>query len=390
MRPVYSSLDRYLLGQVTATLVSVFAIVISLMLFEHLPRLFDIVRLSGRKGYIVVQSMIGLLPEYGGIGLLFGLYLAIALTVRRLSLRGELDVIEATGVPSYRWMRFPTVLALLVAFLLLLNQGWLMPSGENRLNRIGQQMESGTFGFDLEAGQFIDLGNGVTVRFDGVDRETSKLSGVFFRTPDTTFTASQGRLGFDYGGHVLVDLDDGRSVNDDNGNSLSFSRFHFDSGGRSPEDKPAIDDEARRKGTALPALLSSQDPGDRAVAYSRLMWPAFALLIPFLATVLGKPQRRTSSSLGLMLGLVLLVVFTRSTGLVATTPSIHPAAVVAQVGAAWLVTVGLVLRGERQFGAGYVDGWLLRLLGRLKWNRLRLRFGRHVIENRGETAPARS
>ena len=91
-------LDGYILRQTIGTLAAVIAIVISLMVLEHLPRLIDISRVSGHRGYIVSQTIIGLVPEYLGIGMLFGLYLATALTVRRLTLRGELEAIESSGV----------------------------------------------------------------------------------------------------------------------------------------------------------------------------------------------------------------------------------------------------------------------------------------------------
>jgi lipopolysaccharide export system permease protein len=366
LRPALTTLDRYLLRQAAGTLASVFGIVISLMLFEHLPRLFAIVRLSGRKSYIVVQSMVALLPEYAGVGLLFGLYLAIALTVRRLSLRNELDIVEASGIPASRWMRFPALLTLVVAGLLLLNQGWLMPLGERRLSELGRGMESGQFGFDLEAGKFTDLGNGVTVKFEGVDPFTNELRDVFFHTPDKTFTASRGRLGFDFANHVLVDLENGRTLNGNDGRSLSFSRFHFDSGGHEASGEKSAGKAERRKAMDLPALLTSSDPGDRATGWSRLLWPAFALMIPLLAAVLGKPLRRTSSSLGLMAGLILLVMFTRSTGFVATTGAAWPRLVALGIGVAWLATMGIAVWGERRWGAGYVDGWLLKAGGRLK------------------------
>ncbi|MBO0750422.1 MAG: LptF/LptG family permease, partial [Porphyrobacter sp.] len=371
-RRPFSTLDRYLLVHVAGTLASVFSIVISLMMFEHLPRLFDVVRLSGRKTYVVVQSMVSLLPEYASIGLLFGLYLATALTVRRLSLRGELDVLEATGVPPWRWMRFPALLAVAVAALLLLNQGWLMPAGERRLIAIGQEMVDGSFGYDLENRQFTDLGNGVMVRFDGVERTDGALRGVFLHTDKATFSASRGRLGFDFGGDVLLDLQDGRMVGGSTGQALSFSQFHLDSGGRRNGGATTAEKD-RRKSMTLAALLGSDKPVDRAAAWSRLLWPGFALTVPLLAVVLGKPTRRTSSSLGLMAGLLLLVLFIRTAGIVATTPMDRPGLLAAIFALAWAAAAGLLVHGERVWGAGYVDASLRWLAGRL--GKLRRRSG---------------
>ena len=364
MRPFVSVLDRYLLASVAVTLGAVFGLVIALMLFEHLPRLFDLVHLSGRKSYIVVSSMASLLPEYCGIGLLFGLYLAIALTVRRLSLRGELDVIEASGVPTRRWMRFPALLALVVAGLLLCLQGWLVPAGERRLADLGRNLADGTFGYDLAPGELISLGKGVTLRFEGVDGTTGALQRIFFRTGQMTFTALRGRFGFDLQGDVLADLESGRSVNGANGQSVAFSHFHFDSG-QIPHAAAARGENERRKRIALPALLASGDGVDRAVGWSRVMWPAFALLIPVFAVVLGKPARRSASTLGLMTGLILLVLFIRTAGLVATSHSEHPGWVAGAAMAGWLAIAGALTWGERRGGAGYVDTRLRKLLAPL-------------------------
>ena len=363
MRPFLSVLDRYLLTSVAVTLGAVFGLVIALMLFEHLPRLFDLVHLSGRKSYIVAESMASLLPEYCGIGLLFGLYLAIALTVRRLALRAELDVIEASGVSVTRWMRFPALLAIMVASLLLGIQGWLVPAGERRLAELGRGLENGTFGYDLAPGELIPLGKGVTLRFEGVDPLTGGLRRIFFRTGQTIFTASSGRFGFDFQGDVLADLENGRSVNGANGQSVAFSRFHFDSG-RIAHQAEATEAGERRKRTMLPALLGSSDATDRAVAWSRMMWAAFALLVPALAVVLGKPARRSASGLGLMAGLVLLVLFIRTAGLVATSAQ-HPGWFAAAAMAGWLAAAFALLWGERRAGPGYVDIALRKLLAPL-------------------------
>jgi lipopolysaccharide export system permease protein len=379
LRPAFTTLDRYLLKQVAGTFVSVFAIVISLMIFEHFPRLLDVVSLSGRKTYVVVQSMMALLPEYAGLGLLFGLYLAIALTVRRLSLRGELDIVQASGISTYRWMRFPAVLTIVIAGLMLWNQGWLMPAGERRLSELGQRLEGGQFGYDLKAGEFTDLGRGITLRFADVDPGTGELRGVFFHTAHTTFTASRGRLGFNFTNHVLIDLEQGRALNGSNGQSLSFNAFRFDSGEHvGDKDKP-VDITERRKGMRLPALLSSDDSGDFALACSRLLWPAFTLMVPFLAAALGKPMRRSSSALGLMSGIVLLVMFTRSTSFVAATGSGHPGLVALAIAAIWMAVVSVIVWGERRWGEGHIDQWLVKGTRRVGLGRLRGSLRRRVV-----------
>lgn len=379
LRPAFTTLDRYLVKQVGGTLVSVFAIVISLMIFEHFPRLLEVVSLSGRKTYVVVQSMMALLPEYAGLGLLFGLYLAIALTVRRLSLRGELDIVQATGISTYRWMRFPAFLTIAIAGLMLWNQGWLMPAGERRLSELGQRLEGGQFGYDLKAGEFTDIGRGITLRFADVDPDTGELRGVFFHTAHTTFTASRGRLGFNFTNHVLIDLEQGRALNGSNGQSLSFNAFRFDSGEHvGDRDKP-VDITERRKGMRLPALLSSDDSGDFALACSRLLWPAFTLMVPFLAAALGKPMRRSSSALGLMSGIVLLVMFTRSTGFVAATGSGHPGLVALAIAAIWTAVISIVVWGERRWGEGYIDRWLVKGTRRVGLGRLRASYRRRPV-----------
>ncbi len=378
MRSPLSTLDRYLLANVAGTLGSVFGLVIALLLFEHLPRLFDIVRLSGRKAYVIVESMISLLPEYAGIGLLFGLYLAIALTVRRLSLREELDVIEATGVSRRRWMRAPMLAAMLAAGLLLWTEGWLMPAGERRIEDLSHRMLGGAFGYDLERGQFTDLGKGVAIKFDRIEPNAGGLGGVFVRNGVTTFAARHGRLAFDIRGNLLVELEDGLSFNRETGQALSFARFKLVTGGPAKGAAPSPTD--KRKLESLPSLFGSGKPADSAAAWSRLLWPVFALLIPMLAVVLGKPARRTSNTIGLMSGLVLLVLFIRTAGLVETTRLVHPAVLAIAVAVGWAAVVALLVRGERHWGAGYVDAALRRVVRSVARRRPRARQRKALLD----------
>ena len=368
-RPPFSTLDRYILQQTGGTFISVFAIVLSLMIVEHLPRLLAIVSHSGDKAFVVVQSVVALVPEYAAIGLLVGLYLSIALTIRRFSLRGELDIVQATGMSTSRWMRIPALLAIASAGMALWIQGWIMPVGEARLSELGRRLQDGQFGFDLEAGTFIELGKDTTLRFANVDPYSHELRGVFFRTTNRTFTATRGRLGFGLADDVLVDLVDGRVLDAGSGQSLAFSRFHFDNAQRNVKEVPQKEAGERRKRMTLPALLASRDHADNAAGWARLLWPAFALLVPFLAAVLGKPMRRSKAALGIMLGLVVLVTFIHSTALVAATASPSPWVLALLASGAWAALIWGFVVGERRWGAGYIDRWLLNALPRPKFPR---------------------
>jgi lipopolysaccharide export LptBFGC system permease protein LptF len=256
-------------------------------------------------------------------------------------------------------MRIPVLLSILLAGAMLWTQGWLMPAGEARLGELSERLQQGQFGLDLEPGNFIDLGRDVTLKFTDVDPDTHELRGVFFRTSDRTFTATRGRIGFGLSSDVFVDLEDGRALDPANDQLLSFAHFHFDSGKSGIQNETDNGSSDRRKGMTLPELLASRDNADAAAGWARLLWPAFTLLVPLLALVLGKPMRRSNAALGVMLGLVLLVMFVRSTGLVAATASSHPAIVAFAAFGAWVAVVWGFVRGERRWGAGFVDRLLL-------------------------------
>jgi len=344
---------------------AVIGVVMSLMVVEHFPRLVQITRLSGHRGYIVAQTIAGLLPEYAGIGLLVGLYLAIALTVRRLAMRGELDVIEACGVSPWRWMRLPIFLAALVSALTFLNQGWLMPAGEARLNEIGHRMEMGEFGFNLEAGEFVDLGSGNILNFRGVDSQTHRLTGLFLRDKQQIFSAASGRLSMSPVGEAIVDLFDGQALNSQDGRILKFTHLRYQArkvGIRSGENRKGVDPS---RGGSLDALLRSDHMRDRSVVYGRLLWALLALLLPPISLVLGKPPRREAGSVGIVVGLALLVLFLKTISPLTDGHSHFPGALFLVILTGWVATTLGLMRAEKSFGQGFVDRWSTQLIIRI-------------------------
>jgi lipopolysaccharide export system permease protein len=354
-------LDRYILRQMIGTMFSVLAVVMSLMVLEHLPRLLELTRFSGHREYIIMHTVAGLLPEYGGIGLLVGLFLGIALTIRRLALRGELDVVEACGISPLRWMRLPVVLAAIMSVLTIVNQGWLMPAGEIKLMEIGKRMMEGEFGHRIRAGEFIDLGSGSVLQFEQVDAANGDLIGLFLRTERNIFTARRGRIWRLPSEKTAVELQDGQVIEVQSERVSDFAHLQFGV----QEAKGAWKDEPKDRVVRradIGSLWVTGTTSSRSAVYGRCLWAALALLLPFLALVLGKPARRQAGSAGIFIGVISLVG-----GLKMITPLVdgnasEPEFLAGGILATWGFVVAGLIWAEKAFGQGFVDLWLSRIL----------------------------
>lgn len=348
-------IDRYFLSLSLGTLGSVVGVIMSLMVLEHIPRLIDITRLSGERGYIVGQTVLGLLPEYAGIGVLVGLYLSIALAIRKLEIRGELAVIEAAGIGPWRWMRMPILLTALAASFILVNQGWLVPRGEQKLALIGQKMARGDFGHVLSAGDFHRLGARATLYFDDIDETDLWLVGVMVLDDERIYSARRGKLSIAASGEGVLRLSGGQALNRQSGAILTFDglvlRSEVEAAGARGQATSRWSDRSR----TLDALWDSDKPADRAAAYARLLWVALAVLAPALAFAIGRPPVRSTSPIGLILGLFLLVVFLKSISLAETTDWLLPPAGAMGLLAAWVGIVGSLVEWQRRSGIGVLD-----------------------------------
>ncbi len=364
--PVHGTLDRYIAKQTVSAFAAVFAIVMSLMTLEHLPSLIELARFSGSRGYVVAQSLAGLLPEYGGIGLLVGLYLALALLVRKLVLRGELDAIEASGIGPLRWMRLPIVMTLVVAGLTLFNQGWLMPDAERSLEDVGERMASGEFGHNLAAGQFIDLGKGSILRFDSVAPDGRFINGIFLRTNGRTFTAQAGRLSLQSDGSVMLDLRNGQTIEEDRLSTGSFAQLKFASEHDKAGESKTADGSTSAKFSDLDTLLKTDTAQSRSAAYARLLWVLLVPVSAAMAFVLGKPPKRSTSAMGLFLGIIALITCLKMLSPLDTGVGSNPSAFAFAIAAVWLALAVWLLRAEDRLGRGFVDGWLERIFLRLR------------------------
>ena len=313
--------------------------------------------------------MFALLPEYLGIGSLFGLYFAVALTVRSMTIRSELSAIEAIGMSPWRWMRGALAAALAVSLLLLAIQGWLMPAGEMNISRIKHDMAEGIFGLDLVSGDFVALGNGGYFMFDKIDVSSRRMNGLFLSLPNKTITARSGTVRIFPDGMISLEFDHGQLLTvEQNGVSktLNFTRLSEAGLTLRGDKKPEESHDLRLKGDTLPQLVASHRPLAIALAGSRLLWPLYALLAPFLGFVFGKPPTRSEAFTGVMSGAILLILFLQLTTFVGSNIIVHPLLLPCGAGLFFCLTVVLLLAGERRHGPGFVDAFILGLYQKVR------------------------
>ena len=319
-------LDRYLLKQIVTPLVMTLGVAALLLLLERMLRLFDFVVNQGGPVDVVWRMLVNLVPHYMGLALPVGLFLGILLAMRKLSLNSELDAITTSGRGLPRLVRPVMGLTLVLMVVNTILVGFVQPYSRYAYRGLVFDLRSGALGASIRIGDFVTIADNVVLRIEGSRKGGTELFGIFLQRTNTdgsqiAVTAKRGgffstsddqtillRL-FD---GVLADLDEGANKP----RVLTFDQQDL------TIDLPVIE-EFRERGDeelelTLPELIAAaRDPtlspdlrdGVRANLHWRMVHTVTFLVLPLLAMALGITNRRTGSSLGLVVGLVLLVSY---------------------------------------------------------------------------------
>jgi lipopolysaccharide export system permease protein len=297
-----------------------------LLVLEKMLRLFDFVVTAGGPVSVVWRMLANLLPEYFSLGIPIGLMFGILLAFRKLALSSELDALRGIGVGYGRMLRVPFMYAVPLALLNLGIVGYLEPYSHYRYEGLRFDLKSGALGAAIKVGEFNQLGRRLTLRIDRSENEGTQLHGIFVSMEDRSgmsvaATAEHGRfLSTDDPVVILVRLTQGRLVQDSPNfptpRTLSFNSYDL------PVRLPAIDrfrgrgdnmEEATLHELARIGYGSGKDQKFRVAAQAnlhyRLVEIFMMLMLPFLAVALAVPPKRSSSSLGIFVSLIMVVAY---------------------------------------------------------------------------------
>lgn len=320
------AIDRYIFRLVLMPMLAVFLIAASLMMLDKMLKLFEFVGNEGGPIKVVFQMLLNLMPEYASLAIPLGLMLGILFAFRKLATTSELDVMRAVGLSYTRLLRVPYVITLALAALNFGIVGYLQPQARYWYERLDFELRSGALGASIKVGEFTTLQDRMALRIDQSRDNGRHLIGIFarFSSPQgqvVTISAREGTFLALKGSPdtIVLRLTQGQLVQDEPGQSprvLSFARHDL------PIDLPAIEKFRQRGGKEreyiLPELLrigwsdnvTQQTRNEtRASLNYRMVEVVMMLLLPLLAVALAVPPKRSSSSLGVFLSILLVVAY---------------------------------------------------------------------------------
>jgi len=320
------SIDRYMARLIAVPLISTLTIAAMLLVLDRIRRLFDFVATEGGPISVIWKMLANLLPEYLGLGVPIGLLLGVLLTFRKLAISSELDVMRGVGMSYGRLLRVPFLYAAALAALNLGIVGFVQPYARYNYEGLRFELRTGALGASIKIGEFTNFGNKMTLRIEKSEDKGRRLTGIFLHRKNDNggwlaVTAQTGQfLATDDPDTIIFRLTNGTLIDSEPNfrvpRVLSFSLHDL------PIPLPKYENFRRRGGRNLELTLpelafyghDAKVPADvrassRAEFHFRVVEVAIMFLLPLMGLALGVPPKRSTSALGVFLGIVLIVAY---------------------------------------------------------------------------------
>lgn len=358
--------QAYLLNVMAPTLFGTMFLAVGVFLLERLLKVFEVVSTANETAVPAARMLLGLVPYALSLALPVGLFLAVLLTVDRISRSGELAALQGAGVSLFQ-IHVPMVLVgAVLGLLTLVNDGYLQPLGRYDYRATLHSLEQTTFEAAFQEGKFAGIGS--RVFWTEERRAGNRLGQVFILEEDLNdrtarlTTAPSGAIipGPDENEtQITLNLGEGIVISPENTlvERLQFERADWRVTGEVLAYRPRGDDV--RELLLHEMMILGEAGGDRPVTreaaaaafHNRIGRSLLLVVLPFLAVVLGLGQGRSVQSGAVAVGIGLLVLIQKllesgeawaATGAIAPWLGTWP--VIAGVA---LVSLGLFVRSDR-------------------------------------------
>lgn len=324
-----NSIDAYLLRRMATPMAAALAVTLAALLLERVLRLFELLTGKGAPVGLVISMTMNLVPHYLGLALPAAFAVGVISVMTSLSANSELDAMESAGLSVRRIGAVFIGCGVLLTFVSLFLFGYVQPYSRYAFQAVKHELVNAAWDARVEAGTFIDAGDGLTIFAGEVDPTGRFLEEVFVRQlefdgSERILTSEEGVLIPDVAaGVVRLRLKDGVavSVSEKEGEvSVHFEQMTM-------EREFSIDGEIfRPRGDSERELTLNElaaetswmkdgpvEPRFAAELYGRLIRALALIGVPLIAVPLAVAGKRTPPWRRVALALALLVAFQNTT-----------------------------------------------------------------------------
>lgn len=173
------TIDAYLLRLMATPMLAALAVTLGALLLERVLRLFELLTGKGAPIGLVVAMTLNLVPHYLGLAMPAAFAVGVITVMTSLSSANELDAMEGAGWSVRRIGAGFIVCASLLGILSLLLFGYLQPYSRYAFQAVKDELVNAAWDARVEAGVFVDAGDGMTISAEEVDPTGRFLTRVF-------------------------------------------------------------------------------------------------------------------------------------------------------------------------------------------------------------------
>ena len=322
--PRFTMIDAYLLRLMAMPMLAALAVTLSALLLERVLRLFELLTGKGAPLGLVVSMAVNLVPHYLGLALPAAFAVGVIGVMSSLGSENELDAMEGAGLSIRRIGAWFIAAGGVLAIISILLFGYAQPYTRYAYSEVRDQLINSAWDARVEAGVFVDAGDGMTISARDVDATGRFLERVFVLQQEggseRILTAERGvlvpspaegilRLRLLNGVAVSIGEDEGElSVTFDSlvlEREFELSGAPFRARGDSERELTMGELAAKmREADGMPA-----EPRFAAEFYARIVRALALLGVPLIAVPLAVAGKRSPVWRRMVVALALLVVF---------------------------------------------------------------------------------
>ena len=199
MRRSLKTIDAYLLRLMATPMIAALSVTLAALLLERVLRLFELLTGKGAPLGLVVAMTLNLVPHYLGLALPAAFAVGIIVVMTSLTSENEIDAIEGAGWSIRRIGVGFVLCAVALSIFSTILFGWVQPYTRYGFQAVRHELVNSAWDARVEAGVFVDAGQGLTISAEDVDPTGRFLERVFVRqiedeSAERILTAQRGVL----------------------------------------------------------------------------------------------------------------------------------------------------------------------------------------------------